>query len=547
MTKTYQVASDNSFSDGPVEIRRGKRLDSDSDDENQGSCKGARKCILSNLMLLFLLLGIITGIVLGACLRINYNWSDDQENDADRLEAKRKRMYLGFPGELFLRMLKCMIIPLIVSSLISGLAGLPTKSAGKIGGLAVAYYMLTTLLAVILGIVLVVSIKPGSYALKGPQKERIQEGSDFILDLVRNVFPPNIISATFHQSATEYTTDKMWGMVNVTIKNETTDQEFTQEVNRSYSKIMDFKPRNDRGGSNILGLVVFSVVLGIVVGNLGEKARVFREAVDGFSLAIIEMVRLVIWFAPIGICFLLAERIVRMKDPLNEFAALGVYMGTVAAGLLIHGFIFLPLIYLIFTRRNPFKFGFHMMKALVNALGTASSSATLPITLRCMEYNAGVDPRIAMFMLPVGATINMDGTALYEAVASIFIAQINNIQLDAGQTITVAITATAAAIGAAGVPEAGLVTMSIVLSAVGLPLEDVALILAVDWLLDRLRTTINVWGDSIGCGVVESLCRKELAKMDEEDAREAADMTKAEMAKRESGIGHYNAAYDSAL
>ncbi|CAF0926319.1 unnamed protein product [Didymodactylos carnosus] len=167
-------------------------------------------------------------------------------------------------------------------------------------------------------------------------------------------------------------------------------------------------------------------------------------------------------------------------------------MVTVMAGLTIHGFILLPTLLFLFTRRNPFN------------------SATLPVTYKCVEEKNHVDPRISRFMLPVGATVNMDGTALYEAVAAIYIAQLNNISLNAVKIITTSFTATLASIGAASIPQAGLVTMVIVLNALGLPSDEVKVIYAVDWLLDRFRTVINVWGDSIGCAIVEKLSSKEL-------------------------------------
>ena len=173
------------------------------------------------------------------------------------------------------------------------------------------------------------------------------------------------------------------------------------------------------------------------------------------------------------------------------------------AGLAVHALITLPLILWVFTRRNPLRFMYQMSQALLTAFSTASSTATLPVTMECAVTKAGVSKRSTEFVLPLGATINMDGTALYEAVAAIFIAQAIGFELGMTQQVVVAVTATLAAIGAAGIPEAGLVTLVIVLGAVGLPVEYIGLILSVDWLLDRFRTAVNAFGDSVGSAVVE--------------------------------------------
>merc|ERR1712066_759005 len=193
---------------------------------------------------------------------------------------------------------------------------------------------------------------------------------------------------------------------------------------------------------------------------------------------------------------------------------LGLYFMTVLIGLFVHGFVVLPIIYSVTTRKLPFRFIANMTNAFTTAFGTASSSATLPVTISLLEEKNQVDPRVCRFVLPIGATINMDGTALYEAVAAIFISQVNGMSLSIGQIIAISITATAASIGAAGIPQAGLVTMVMVLEAVGLPPDDITIILAVDWLLDRFRTTINVVGDSIGAGIVNHLSKGELEEMD---------------------------------
>jgi len=206
-------------------------------------------------------------------------------------------------------------------------------------------------------------------------------------------------------------------------------------------------------------------------------------------------------------------------------AQLGLYMVTVLLGIGIHFFIILPTIFVTVTRRNPLTYYLNMLPAIATAFGTDSSSATMPVTLRCVEENNGIDKRISRFVIPVGATINMDGTALYEAVACVFIAQTYNINLGFGGMITTAITATLAAVGAAGIPSAGLVTMVMVLNAVNLPLGMISVLLTVDWFLDRFRTITNVMGDAIGCAIVQKCCQAELDAMNEETEEKEEELT----------------------
>ena len=192
-----------------------------------------------------------------------------------------------------------------------------------------------------------------------------------------------------------------------------------------------------------------------------------------------------------------------------------MYFLTVVIGISIHGFIVLPAIYMLLVRKLPFKFVANMGQALLTAFATQTSAGTLPVTMNCLETLNGIDKRITKFILAIGATINMDGTALYEAVAAIFIAQVRGIPLGIGQIIAISITSTMASIGASTIPQSGLVTMVMVLNVIGLPAEDITLIIAVDWLLDRFRTVINVLGDSFGAGIVYELSKKELQKIEE--------------------------------
>ncbi|HXE73928.1 MAG TPA: dicarboxylate/amino acid:cation symporter [Candidatus Nitrosotenuis sp.] len=258
--------------------------------------------------------------------------------------------------------------------------------------------------------------------------------------------------------------------------------------------------------TQVLPLIVFSLVLGAVLTTLGETGRPVLSFFQGLNEAVMKMVHLLMYLAPVGIFGLLAARLGAAggwEGFVPELARLARYAFTVIAGLALHGFGVLPLALAWLARRRPGPFLARMLPALTTAFSTASSSATLPLTMECAEKGNGISNRVASFVIPLGATINMNGTALYEAVAAIFIAQMHDIALGPVHMVIIFLTATLAAIGAAGIPEAGLVTMVIVLKAVNLPLSGVSLILVIDWFLDRCRTTINVWGDAVGAAVIQ--------------------------------------------
>ncbi|KAG7230793.1 hypothetical protein INR49_019607 [Caranx melampygus] len=493
-----------------------RRASSMKERMNSVSRESVKGFLKRNLFVLLTVAAVALGVILGFALR-PHNLS------------LREIKYFAFPGELLMRMLQMLVLPLIVSSLVTGISSLDSKASGKMGVRAVIYYMVTTLIAVFIGIVIVMIIRPGKGSRDSPVTnsgniEPVQ-AADAFLDLIRNMFPPNLVEACFKQYKTVY--KKTVHTRNVTVTLNITDSISVTESNPSVNlsrvlhtiqeTVEETVPvSGSSNGVNALGLVVFSMCFGLVIGNMKQQGQALRDFFDCLNEAIMRLVAIIIWYAPLGILFLIAGKIVEMKDLAEVGSQLGMYTVSVIVGLLIHGLFVLPLLYFLVTRRNPYTFIGGLLQALITALGTSSSSATLPITFRCLEENNHVDKRVTRFVLPVGATINMDGTALYEAVAAIFIAQVNDMDLNFGQILTISITATAASIGAAGIPQAGLVTMVIVLTSVGLPTEDITLIIAVDWFLDRLRTTTNVLGDSLGAGIVEHLSRGELQNQDVE-------------------------------
>ncbi|CAI4226393.1 unnamed protein product [Auanema sp. JU1783] len=450
-----------------------------------------------NLLLVMTVGSVVLGAILGFVIR-------------PLQLSPQSVMLVAFPGELLMHMLKMMILPLIVSSLISGLSQLDAKQSGKMGSLAITYYVFTTGIAVITGIILVLTIHPGNPNIKSDLGEGTEGRNvstvDTLLDLVRNMFPENIVQATFQQVATKY--------VNVRPKILKNDSAVMLEMLNNGS--LDYKKVSVvyTDGMNVLGIIVFCIAVGISLSQLGNEGHVMIQFFVIMDKVIMRLVMTVMWYSPLGIMCLIMGKILEIHDLADTARMLAMYMVTVISGLVLHSLVSLPLIFFVSTKKNPYTFMRGLLQAWITALGTASSSATLPMTYSCLEENLGVDRRVTRFVLPVGATINMDGTALYEAVAAIFIAQMNGIELSFGQVITVSLTATLASIGAASVPSAGLVTMLLVLTAVGLPVKDVSLIVAVDWLLDRIRTSINVLGDAFGAGIVDHYVKADLKEHD---------------------------------
>jgi len=437
----------------------------------------------------------------------------------------RQLMYIDFPGYLFMRMLKLLMLPLVTSPIIVALASLDIRSSGRIGGFAVGYFLTTTLLAVFLGIVLATSIRPGE---RGSSKSdianvtevsRISVTDDNILDLIRNVFPDNLVTAAFEQTETDYRELKDCKPGDTSLR----CLKAEQILRGNETVFYQFSVSAHKGSPNILGLLAFCIAFGITLARMGERGQPLVDFFNALSEASLRLVGWVIWFSPIGVCSLIAAKVAEMDDLTIVVTKLGFHLLTTLVGLAIHGFVTLPLIYAVVVRMNPFAYMRRCLQALVTAFATSSSSATLPVTIRCVEENNRVDKRVSSFVLPVGATINMDGTAMYEAAAALFIAQLNGLTLSAGEIITTCLAATLASIGAAGVPTGGAVTTILVLNAVGLPDTDIAFLSTVDWLLDRFRTVINVWGDAVGAGIVQHLCRRQLQKAPPATERDVAE------------------------
>ena len=482
-------------------------------------------------------------------------------------------------GEVFLRALMMMVVPLVVASVMSGILGLgDVRKLGKPGFTAVAYYLSTTVLAVVVGLVWVNIIQPGkesqtqaeSQSASVAEEEEGEEESEEVIvtsrdknllleelsstvNLGKDLASTQADKASIFEASDTNSDGKLSGKeIKGWMKDadepptkdgkpdgEITKTEWDAETFKipfvSQEKLAKLFPELKEGlpgqepnigtimknlvlmlftdnllksasNTDLLPLIIFAIIFAGMLTTMGERVNSITSMIGQLNEAMMSFVMMLMNIAPIGIFCLVASKFGIAQAEGKFLAVISETAGfifTVLAGLGTHAFITLPLIMWFFTRRNPYRYMKDMSRALLTAFSTASSSATLPVTMGAAN-DAGVSKRSTDFVLPLGATINMDGTALYEAAAAIFIANITpGFELTFGNQIIIAVTATLAAIGAAGIPEAGLVTMLIVLNAVGLPPDAIGSILAIDWLLDRFRTATNTFGDACGAAIVD--------------------------------------------
>lgn len=370
-----------------------------------------------------------------------------------------------FIGTLFINALKMVVVPLIMSAIISGLINAGEgRNLGRLGAKTVIYYLFTGLSAVLIGLVLVNLIEPG--VIDGsPAGDRLglspetevtlkavegRGGADFS-EMLLQFLPPNIVHAA--------------------------------------------------ANGQLLGLIVFSLLFGWFLRQVeGNPGRTLRDLVEGIYQTMMRLTLLIIAFAPLGVFGLIAATVT--ETGLDAIKPLALFFITVLLALAVHAFVLLPLLIRMFANRSPLRHARAMSPALLTAFSSASSAATLPLTLECVEKRAGVSNRTASFVLPLGATVNMDGTALYECVVALFLAQAYGIDVSVTTQFLVVTIALLTSIGVAAIPAASLVAITVILGAIGLPAEAIGLVLVTDRVLDMCRTAVNVWSDSVGAVVL---------------------------------------------
>ncbi|XP_014825295.1 PREDICTED: excitatory amino acid transporter 3-like isoform X2 [Poecilia mexicana] len=413
--------------------------------------------------------------------------------------------WIQMPGEIFINVLQLFAVPLIVTSVIAGVTDLNTPMSKKTAILAATYVCGTTLTAVAIGLTLVLLAKPGEgQDISSTEKVDVPPISVHLVlqDLLRNMIPENFLQAFYEQYKTDIVQIKRKDSLHNISQNATDIKLIGKYI----------------AGANMVGLVIWSFVIGILLNRAGRRAKVAVEAIHCLNSAIKIIFNWILWYLPLGVLFLVAHQVLEIQD-WTAIIKLTKLSGLVLLGLVIHGFVFLPGLYFVILRRNPFVVFKKASRALITALIIASSSATLPVTFQCCEEKMKVNERICRLILPIVTTINMNGTGLYEVIATIFVAQINDIVLDIGQLISIGF-------GTAGIPATGAVSTILVLTAVGLPAEDAYILLVVEWLLDHFNTTLNVLGDCFGVAVIDHLCHDALMGYNIDSVRDIGEVEK---------------------
>ena len=424
-----------------------------------------------------ILIGMVAGIVLGVLVNLLSGVSWAPQSIIIFVENNIVGGVLDAIGRIFVASLKLLVVPLVFVSLVLGSQSLGNHSRmGPMAVKTILLYLVTTAIAVSLALLLATLVQPGNGIELQSDAVFDPAAAPSLKDVVVDIFPTNPVEA----------------MAN----------------------------------GNMLQIIVFSILMGVALARAGDSASSVLSFFEGFQEVIMRMVLILMHFAPYGVFALLAKLFSELG--VSAIVDLGKYFATVVAVLLIHAILVYGSFVRFFTGLSPLRFFLNVRPAMIFAFSTASSSATLPVTMGVAQRRVGVDNSIASFTIPLGATINMDGTAIMQGVATAFIAQAFGYDIGITGYLAVIATATLASIGTAGVPGVGLITLAMVLQQVGLPVEGIAMIIGVDRLLDMIRTAVNVTGDSMVASLVansEGLLDKETFN-DVSDTDEAAEMVR---------------------
>ncbi|XP_056014300.1 excitatory amino acid transporter-like isoform X2 [Ostrea edulis] len=439
-----------------------------------------------NGLIISVLAGVVVGIVFGLSLRV-VEPSDDAIT------------WIGLPGEIYMRLLKMAILPLVVSTIITGTASMDPRSNGRISALSFGYIVITNTIGAVIAIVVFLVIRPGQdiQVSDTEYSDLVQtdiQTSDMFADMIRNLFPDNIVTACFQKTQTKYTRTTQVIMVNGT--------------NSSIPVIHKYV--SSTGGLNILGLIIVCTLFGITAGKLGRRAEPFTEFFDTVSIMIIHLLNWIIWSTPVGVASLIAKALLSAKDIDNIFRSLGMFVLAHSIGIVLHQLVLIPIAYYIATRKNPLVFLSTCLRPWLTVFGPPSTAIGIPEMLKTLHEKLHVDTRISNFLVPVGATLERLGSCIFICLSAMFLVQLEGISLDASRIFFIGLLSTLGSLAVPAVPSSSIVSILVVLSSLDVQVHNIGLLMALEWYNDRIRTTSNTMTIIVGGVIIDRLCKSSL-------------------------------------
>ncbi|KAF7225060.1 excitatory amino acid transporter 3 [Nothobranchius furzeri] len=476
-----------------------------------------RRCFLrSNLLAIVTVGAVLVGGTVGVVLKSHFTLSSVAKT------------YMDFPGEILTKFL-LLVSSLVVTSVITEVSTARVSPSRKITSRALTYFVITTALALFSGVLFVKLLKPG--VIDRPEVDNDEDEelacstADLVMDFIRNLYPHNLVQATFQHYKTQAVLVRVEGDgVNSSLEEEAVH---VRKVGRNVS------------GPNALGQITLAFLFGLGLRKFRNTGKQLKEIIVAVNMVIKLLVELIIVvYLPFGLVFMMARYAYEVPDEAEVVLALVKFVAVVVCGLTLHGLV-LPLIYVLCVRRNPAPVIKGVSPALLKALLISRTSASTEAS-RCCESILSMDRRITRFMLPIGSGCCMNGKALYQIAAAVFIAQLSRVSLDWSQLITLGLTVAAVTVGVVGIPATGSVTTFLILTITGIPLEAASILPAVEWLLDRLGAFVNVLGDSIGVALVQHLSEEELKHMGAQellpDSGEAAEQPEPDPSQQDPDV-----------
>ncbi|XP_070536029.1 excitatory amino acid transporter 3-like [Ptychodera flava] len=445
-----------------------------------------KEWLTNNLLLILTMIGVVVGFTIAFTV----------EPLSPSIDAV---LWIGMPGELFLRGLQLLIIPLIVPSIITATGSMLLRASGRLGAVTFAYMFAAMFVAVTTGLVLSVSIRPGKTGDGSDSDDdwTTYQIQDTIADILRRIIPDNIIGACTKVAYTEYTTEE------VAVEGEN-GTNLTSMVITGKSVAM-------RDHTNLLGIVVFCIALGLAMSINRESTKPLFDVMVALRISVFKLFGVFIWTLPVGTASLIASSLLRVDDIYGIWSSLGLFAATVVVGLVMHEFLWIPLLYFISTRRNPFTVYRGLGKAMFTAVVSRSSAATLPVLFKCCEFTLKFHGEVCSFVLPL-SLFKGDGSSVFIISSCVWLADRAGVPLPAEQIVFMGLLGVIVTFCLPAVPSASLVGVVLICNAAGIPSEEVGLLISMEWLLDALRCVVNVTSHGVNAGVGDHFLKDQFSR-----------------------------------